>query len=200
MGKKRFACALCVVTLLSLLAGCAQTDDSKPEVAVRHPFRLDITSGDGAEVSWEGHTDGYYPGTVETMHLAVRNYTDQPWDSRLCVQLLESQPSSVVIPLVEQEIDLEPDLGFARDVQVELPDDLPPGIYGLARVVHKPTGPIVDVIPVQVGGGEREPFQGEWPMAAALEACAAPQATDSSPTSQPAVFQSHFGRSRDGWQ
>ncbi|MBN1135617.1 MAG: hypothetical protein JXM73_03485 [Anaerolineae bacterium] len=180
MSKKHLVYALCACTLLGLLAACVQADHSTPDVAERHPFSLDIAGEDGAEVSWTGYTDGYRPGTTETMRLAIRNNTDQPWNGRLCVQLLEPQPSSVVIPLAEQEFDLESGGGRERDVRVDLPANLPSGIYGLALVVHKPAGPVVDVIPVQVGGGEREPFQGEWPMEAALEACPALQGSSPS--------------------
>jgi hypothetical protein len=133
-----------------------------------------MAGGDGAEVSWQGYTDGYQPGTAETMHLTINNSTGQIWDGRFCMQLLEPVPSSVVIPLAEQEFSLAPDGGSTQDVRVELPTDLALGIHGLALVVHEPGGPIVDVIPVQVGEGENEPFQGDWPTETALGACPAP--------------------------
>jgi hypothetical protein len=199
MAKKKIVCVLCVLALLSLVVACSQTDPT-PDVAERHPFSLDIGGADRAEVSWDGYTDGYRPGTTETMQLAVRNNTGQPWDSRVCMQLLEPQPSSVVIPLSEQEFDLESGGGFARDVQVDLPADLSPGIYGLALVVHKPAGPIVSVIPVQVGEGQREPFQGEWPTEAALEACPAPPGTGGDPATQPILFEEGFEEGLDRWQ
>jgi len=200
MAKKQVVWALCAIMLLSLLAACQQTDDVAPEVAERHPFSLDIAGGDGAEVSWQSYTDGFGPGTTETMQLAVRNNTGQPWKGRLCVQLLEPQPSAAVISLVEQEFDLELGGGFSREVLADLPANLPAGTYGLALVVHKPTGPSVSVTPVRVGEGEREPFQGKWPTAAALEACPAPQNTGGDPAAQPVAFQEPFEGSLDGWQ
>jgi len=146
--------------------------------AERHAFSLDIMSGNGAEVSWEGYTDEYRPGTSETMHLAVKNSTDKPWAGRLCFQLLEPQPSSVVMPLANQEFNLQWGDGLAQEVHLNLPADLSPGIYGLSLVIHTSTGPIAEVIPIWVGDeGKREPFQGEWPMGPALEACRAPQST-----------------------
>jgi hypothetical protein len=200
MAKKQVVWALCAIMLLSLLAACQQTDDVTPDVAQRRPFSLDIAGGDGAEVSWQGYTDGYRPGTTETMQLAVRNNADQPWKGRLCVQLLEPQPSSAVISLVEEEFDLEPGGGFARELLADLPADLSTGTYGLALVVHKPAGPSVSVTHVRVGEGEREPFQGEWPTAAALEACPAPQNTGGDPAVQPVSFQERFEGSLNGWQ
>jgi len=166
--------AFCAFTLLSLLAACNPVYGPTPDVVERSPFRLDIEAEDGTFVSLESYAEGFLSGTTETMHMAVKNNTDQTWTGRLCLQLLEPRPSSVVIPLAEQEFELESGGGFKRDVDVDLPADLSSGTYGLALVVHEPTGPGVGVIPVQVGEGEREPFQGEWPTEAALEACAPP--------------------------
>jgi hypothetical protein len=174
MLRKHLVQLLCAFTLLGLLTTCAQNDSSTAASGGRHPFSVDTAGEDGASLSWQGDTDGYRPGTAETLRLAVNNSTGQAWKGRFCVQLLEPMPSSVVIPLAEQEFSLESDGGFAQDVRVELPADLTPGIHGLALVVHEPTGPIVDVIPVQVGQGEREPFKGDWPTELALDSCPAP--------------------------
>jgi hypothetical protein len=174
MTKTPFVSALCALVVLSLVAGCTPADNSTPVVPERHPFRLNTGSEDGAEVSLEGYADGHVPGTAETMRLAVKNNTDQFWAGRLCLQLLEPLPSSVVIPLAEQQIDLQPGAGSERDVRVDLPADLSPGVYGLALVVHKPAGPIVSVTTTQVGGDGQVPFHGQWPTEAALEACPAP--------------------------
>jgi len=174
MLRKHLVHILCAFTLLGLLAACAQNDSSTPASGGRHPFSVDMMGEDGAGVSWQGDTDGYRPGAAETMHLTIDNSTGQAWNGRFCVQLLEPMPSSVVIPLAEQEFSLESDGGFSQDLRVELPADLTSGIHGLALVVHEPTGSIVDVIPVQVEEGEREPFQGDWPTEAALDSCPAP--------------------------
>jgi len=183
MTKKRFIYVLCTLSILNLLAACAPAVGPTPDEAARHPFSLHIAGEDGAEVTWESYTEGFLPGTTETVHLAVQNNTGQHWKGRLCVQLLEPLPSSVVIPLTQQEFSLESGGGFARDVSVDLPADLAAGTYGLALVVHQPTGPVVDVVPVQVGEGKREPFQGEWPTKAALEACPAPEGGHADPVS-----------------
>jgi hypothetical protein len=174
MLRKHLVHILCAFTFLGLLTACAQNDSSTAASGGRHPFSVDTAYGDGARVSWQGDTDGYRPGSAETVRLAVNNNTGQAWNGRFCVQLLEPMPSSVVIPLAQQEFSLESDSGFVHDVRVELPADLTPGIHGLALVVHEPTGPIVEVIPVQVGEGERESFQGDWPTEAALDGCPAP--------------------------
>jgi hypothetical protein len=174
MFNRRFVHIVCAFALLALLAACMESDSTTPASAGRHPFRVDMAGRDGAKVSWQGVTDGYRSGTAETMHLTINNSTGHTWDGRFCVQLLEPSPSLVVIPLAEQEFSLEPDGGFSQDVRVDLPADLELGIHGLALVVYEPGGPVVDVIPVQVGEGENELFQGDWPTEAALDVCPAP--------------------------
>jgi hypothetical protein len=181
MLGKHFVQLLFAFTLLGLLAACAQNEASTVDSVARNPFSVDLNGAEGARVSWQGYSDGYRPGTAQTMHLAIDNHTDQAWNGRFCVQLLEPMPSSVVISLAEQEFSLESDAGFVRDVQVELPANVRLGIRGLALVVHEPTGSIVNVIPVQVGEGEGEPFHGDWPTQAALGACPLPQSASGGP-------------------
>ena len=173
MLRRHVVHILCAFALLALLAACGQSDNIAPVSEGRHPFGVDMLGGDGAKVSWRGYADGYEPGTAETMQLTISNGTSQAWDGRFCVQLLEPMPSLVVIPLAEQEFSVASGGGFTQDVRVELPADLTPGTHGLALVVHEPSGPVTDVLPVQVGEGENEPFQGDWPIEAALDACPA---------------------------
>jgi hypothetical protein len=174
MLRKHFVHIFCAFTLLGLLAGCAQNDGSTEALAGRHPFSIETTAEDGARISWQGYADGYRPGTAETMRLVINNNAAQAWNGRFCVQLLDPMPSLVVTSLAEQEFSIRSDGGFTQDIGVELPADLTPGIHGLALVIHKPSGSIVDVIPVQVGEGDREPFEGDWPTEAALDSCPAP--------------------------
>jgi hypothetical protein len=182
MVRKHFVHILCAFTLLGLLAACVQNDSSISASGGRYPFSVDMASADGARVSWQGYSDGYRPDTAKTMHLTIDNNTSQDWNGRYCVQLLEPMPSSLVLPLAEQEFSLKSDGGFTQDVQVQLPADLTPGIHGLALVVHEPAGPIVEVIPVQVGEGEEKSFQGDWPIQAALDTCPVPQSASGGPT------------------
>jgi len=176
MRGKRVVWVLCVIGLASLVTACGYIGSVSSNAAERHPFSLNIVSGEGAEVRWEGNSDGYRPDTTETMHLVARNNTRQSWDGRICVQLLEPRPSAVINALAQQDFVLEPAGGFTQDVVVDLPQQLQPGSYGLALVVQTPTGPLMEVIVVRVGEGAREPFRGEWPTEAALAACPAPTA------------------------
>ncbi len=174
MSGKRFAQIVCALALIGPLAACAQNDGSTLPPAGRQSFNLSMTGEDGIQVSWQGHDGALRPGSAETVHLAVVNNTGRAWNGRFCVQLLEPSPSAVAIPLAQEDFRLEPGASSSQDVRVELSADLPPGVHGLALVMHKPVGPIVEVIPVQVGGGESEPFDGDWPTDAALVACPAP--------------------------
>ena len=174
MSRKVLLHVLCSFTLLGLLAACAQTEDLTPEAGERNPFGVDIVGEDGTAVSLDGYGDGYSPGATETVRWGVQNNTGQPWNGRLCLQLLEPAPSIVVLPLAQEEFDLMSGSGFEREVHFDLPADLAPGTYGLALVIHNPTGPTTSVTTVHVGKGEQEPFQGQWPMEPPLEACPAP--------------------------
>lgn len=78
MLRKHFVYILCAFTLLGLPAGCAQNDSSTPPSPGRHPFRVDMAGRDGARVSWQGFTDGYRPGTAETMRLAITTAQARP--------------------------------------------------------------------------------------------------------------------------
>jgi len=174
MTRKHVVSALCVFALLGLLAACVQGDNPTPVVEERSPFSVDVRGGDGTVVSLDAYSDGYLPGGTDTVRLAVTNNTDQPWNGRVCLQMLEPAPSIVVRPLAEEAFDLPSGDGFQRDVQFDLPAELAPGTYGLALVIHTPTGPGTSVTAVLVGEGEREAFQGDWSWTAATEACPAP--------------------------
>ena len=170
MEKRWFMSILFCYIFLGFVTGC----NSNPEpthVGWRDPFQLNVTSEDGYLVTWEWYTRGYDPGVMEPMKFNVQNQSDQPWFGQICISLLEPRPSDVVLPLEEREFTLATGEGFEDTVNFEFPVDLPPGVYGLTLVVLRPAGPIVDVVPIQVGeGGEQRPTDA-WPMEAALEAC-----------------------------
>jgi len=174
MYQKKLFSVLLAVAVLSLLAACGSADLSTPEPAERTPFSLQTTSEDGAQVGWEAWANGYQPGASETMAIRVKNNTDQAWQGRLCVQLLERVPSQAVYPLAERAIDLESGVGFEDELRFVIPDELAAGTYGLALVIHRPAGPAVSVTSIQIGNGGVEPSEDAWPTDAALQACPAP--------------------------
>jgi hypothetical protein len=170
MKKGWFLSILLCFVLAGLVVGCNSNAEATP-VAWRDPFRLNVTSEDGYQVTWEGYTEGYDPGVSEPMKLAIQNQSVKPWFGQICISLLEPRPSGVVLPLAEREFTLASGEGFEDTVNFEFPVDLPPGVYGLTLVMQRPAGPMVDVVPIQVGeGGEQRPTDA-WPTEVAIEAC-----------------------------
>jgi hypothetical protein len=174
MTKKQILHVLFAFAVLSLVATCGPADASSPDLAKRNTFSLQTASEEGTQVRWEAYANGYQPGASETVDISVSNNTDQAWHGCLCVQLLEPAPSSAVLPLAEQVIDLESGVGFDDKMNIFMPDDLPPGTYGLALVVHRPAGPAASVVSIQVGDGGEERPADPWPTEAALRACPPP--------------------------
>lgn len=175
INKKATLFILLVVVTTNLVASCSIEAEPAP-VAVRHPFDMEITSEDGSLVTWEGYTNGYFPGESETTRLSVKNGTDQPWFGRICLSLLEPRPSDVVLPLEEREFTLASGDGFQDIVSFQFPAELPAGDYGLTMVIQQPAGPVVAVTSIQVGeGGEPEsnqlPPAVTWPSEATMQAC-----------------------------
>ena len=178
MTKKQILCILFALAVLSLVAACGPADGSSPDLAERNPFSLQTVSEDGTQVRLEAYANGYQPGASETMDISVSNNTDQAWHGRLCVQLLEPAPSLAVLPLAERAIDLEPGVGFQDTMSIVIPDDLQPGTYGLALVVHRPAGLGANVVSIQVGDSDGDLPADSWPKDAALRACPPPVSSD----------------------
>lgn len=166
---------LLVIPVFTLLSACGPTKSPTLDAATRHPFSLVIGVEDGAQVSLGGYTVVYRPETSESLQIDVRNNTERPWNGRLCVQLLKPFPAGVVVPLIEKDFTLDSGEGFDHSLGMNLPANLLPGTYGLAFVVYKPVGPVVDVIFIQVGegDGDGQPMV-NWPVNSALEACPDP--------------------------
>jgi len=140
----------------------------------RQPFTTRSESEGGAVISWSGFTDGYQPGEETTFEVTIKNNIDQPWRGRFCLQLMAQDRAAVITTLTQQEINLEPGMGFSDSLTVKLPQSLDPGGYGLSMAVRRPAGPMVDLIPIQVGGSsEVRRAATQQDMDAALEACSA---------------------------
>lgn len=157
-----------------LMAGCSAIGQelATPTAAPRHPFSARSESEGGAVVFWSGYTDGYQAGERTTFDLTIKNNTDQVWQGRYCLQLMAQESATVIKTLSQKEINLEPGVGFSDEFTVQMPETLDPGAYGLSMAVRRPEGPMVDLIPIQVGGSSetRKPASQE-DMNASLEAC-----------------------------
>ncbi|MBS3751716.1 MAG: hypothetical protein KGY39_09460, partial [Anaerolineales bacterium] len=157
-----------------LMAGCSSLSQERgtPTAAPRHPFSARSESEGGAVVFWSGYSDGYQAGEQTTFDLTIKNNTDQVWQGRYCLQLMARESATVLKTLAQKEINLEPGMGFSDEFTVQMPETLDPGAYGLSMAVRRPEGPMVDLIPIQVGGSNevRKPTSQE-DMNASLEAC-----------------------------
>ncbi len=166
------------VLLLGLVAmvgaGCIMVADAltAQEKSERSVFSTSREREDGAFVEWSGYTDGYEPGAEATFDIMIRNQTEDEWPGRFCLQLVDLDDQAVVSTLKERPFNLEPGLGFAQSITVQLPENLDARAYGLSLVVRKPHGPSVDLVRITVGEtvAERGTVS-QADMDAALEAC-----------------------------
>jgi hypothetical protein len=118
----------------------------------REPFSSQRESENGIMVRWSGDTTGHEPGEQTTVDTRFANNSEEIWAVRFCLQLLNRQASDVeIIGLEEREFHLDPGVGQSSEVTFQVPAGLEPGAYGLALVVHRPGGPMVDVVAIRVG-------------------------------------------------
>jgi hypothetical protein len=141
------------VTLIAVAVALAACETELVEtVERREPFSSQRESEDGIVVQWSGYTAGYEPGEEAAVEAAFTNNSDQIWSVRFCLQLLDRRQGDMeIIGLDERGFGLDPGVGQSSEVAFRVPADLEPGAYGLALVVQRPGGPMVDVIAIQIG-------------------------------------------------
>lgn len=162
-------------TVVGLLAvGCAAPARGfqTPTLEPREPFSARRESQDGAIVAWSGEAQRYPPGAQAEFEVTIKNETSEIWHGRYCLQLLDRDLPQVLATLEQRPFTLEPGVGFSDTLTVQFPEDLDAGGYGLSLAVRRPAGPMVDLVPVQIGETQerRRPATQE-DMDAALEAC-----------------------------
>jgi hypothetical protein len=118
---------------------------------VRHLFSARAESEDGAVVAWSGYTEGYESGAEEQFDITIENETAQSWRGRYCLQLLAGQSHRVLATLEQQVFTLEPGVSFSEAVTVRFAESLEDGAYGLSLAVRRPSGSLVDLVPIQIG-------------------------------------------------
>ena len=143
-----------------------------PTVDDRDSFASSRTSSDRFFVEWKGYREGYRAGSGAEFDLTIKNKTDQAWSGRYCLQLMAQKSPLVITTLDQRAFSLRSGVGFSDTISVQIPRTLEVGAYGLSLVVRRPGGPMVDMIPVQVGATDevRQPATQD-DMDAALEAC-----------------------------
>ena len=178
-GRERVKKLTSWTTLLLILtvllgAGCvAPTGGPQtPTQEARKPFSARTESEDGAIVAWSSYTEGYEPGAEVEFDITIKNETDQTWRGRYCLQLLARHSHEVIVTLEQRAFTLEPGVGFSDTITARLPADLDEGGYGLSLAVRRPGGPMVDLVPIQIGETDavRRPTT-QQDMDASLEAC-----------------------------
>jgi hypothetical protein len=157
------------------IAGCgAPTSGSQTptEETAPEPFSARAESEDGTIVAWSGYTEGYEPGAEATFDITIQNETDQSWEGRYCLQLLDRQLPKVVATLEQRAFTLDSGVGFSDEITVQFPGEMGEGTYGLSLAVRRPGGPMVDLVPVRVGEtDEVRRATTQRDMDASLEAC-----------------------------
>ena len=204
VGKRQTRCAgpavlgtLLLVIAGLLVAGCGPGTDAAPTPmgGAREPFASTRETGDGAVVGWEGYTGGYDPGAEASFDITIKNESKETWQGRFCLQLLDRQMPQVIATLEQRPFVLEPGMGFSDQITVQFPHELDEGAYGLSLAVRRPAGPVVDLVPVQVGESDevRRPTT-QQDMDASLEAC--PPVASAALDSGPLVEQAQAGLAR----
>lgn len=178
ISKKYFeiqAVVLVILLFLSLfVCGCKfntiTTRTPTPQELKRFSARTE--SEDGTIIAWNGYTAGYEPGKEATFGITIKNETDQDWHGRYCLNLLAGQSHKVIATLEQREFTLQNGVGFSDDISVRWPVNLKSGAYGLSMVVRRPAGPMVDLVPIQIGETEEtRRVTTQEDMDASLAAC-----------------------------
>jgi hypothetical protein len=174
---------LLIITSL-VFTGCGVPAVGSPTTSPeeREWFSARRESWDGAIVVWSGYTEGYEPGAQAEFDITIQNETDQTWHGRYCLQLLDQQLPLVIATLESREFTLQPGVGFSDVINVQFPHELDEGAYGLSLPVRRSSGPMVDLVSIQIGvtDQERRPAN-QRDTDASLEACPPPVEASANP-------------------
>jgi hypothetical protein len=163
MESKRFLnalplVALAVGALTLLIAGCAAPAEVKEQgTNLTDPFSSRSEGENGIVVEWSGYTHGHQPGKGSAFALMLRNGSQDVWQGRYCIQLLDRQ--SVVATLKRREFSLQPGKDWHTQESIHFPDGLSEGAYGLALAIP---GRLSSVVTIQVGRGTGA-YSVTWP-------------------------------------
>ena len=152
MDSRRFLNALPLVAvkvgaLMLLMIGCAAPAEVKePGSDLTDFFSSRMESQNGIVVEWSGHTHGHRPGDASAFVLLLHNGSQDVWQGRYCIQLVDLQ--SVVATLKRGEFSVQPGKDWRMQESIRFPDGLSEGVYGLALVIP---GQLSSVQTVRVG-------------------------------------------------
>jgi hypothetical protein len=147
---------LTAVALVLIVVGCAgPTKVQGQEGNPTDPFSSRMEGRDGTIVEWSGYAQGHRPGKESAFELTLYNGSQEPWQGRYCLQLLDRHAAAATFTL--EGFSLQPGESWFR--QVPIRDDLAEGAYGLALIIP---GRLSSVTTIQVGE-ESESYGGPWP-------------------------------------
>lgn len=147
-----------MVGLMLIVAACADPMGTKEqESRWTDPFSSRVEGEEGTAVDWSGYAQGHRPGQESTFGLVLHNGSQDAWQGRYCIQLLDRH--SVVATLMQGVFSLQSGESWSRQVPIRFPDGLVEGAYGLALIIP---GRLSSVSTIQVGK-ESEAFGGPWP-------------------------------------
>ena len=162
-----------LLVILGLLVAACGAPAPTPTPPSLEPFSARRESGGGFIVEWSGNTRGHEPGQTSIFETTITNESGQNWQGRYCLQLLAKDGAEPSVSTLDMRpFELEPGVGFSTSIEAQMPQALDPGAYGLSLVVRRPGGPMVDLVPIQVGDTSEEyGTTTQRDMDAAAEAC-----------------------------
>ena len=130
--------ALILAGLLSISVMACATQPTQPF----NPFTLGIGY---AELT--GYTDGLLPGNTYEFELTIRNDTEEPWQGKYCLFLVDEK--KIVMEIEGDSFNLLQGGSLTRTVPMAVPYDFKDGSYGLTLMVP---GRGASMTTIRIGG------------------------------------------------
>jgi hypothetical protein len=146
-------------------AGCSglplsqDNQQSGPAAGLQNAFSLSQKGEEGTQVGLVGYTVGYQLGESYTLGFTLNNSSSAPWTGSYCLQLLSQE--GIEATLAQDDFNLQAGQGFSRDLDLQIPENIEPGPYGLALVIPERS---TSVTTIWVGQ-ETDTQVGAWPQA-----------------------------------
>lgn len=163
VAPKWILIGLLIVSLAA--AGCSSlpvsqdNQPSGPAAGLQNAFSLSQKGEEGTQVGLVGYTVGYQPGQTYTLVFTLNNASSAPWIGSYCLQLLSRE--GIEATLEQNEFNLQAGQGFTRDLDLQIPENIEAGPYGLALVIPERS---TSVTTIWVGQ-ETNAQAGPWPQA-----------------------------------
>ena len=161
----RFGLAVVLLGLAALAAvGCSQ-DNASP-TGLSEPFTVDM-----GYFTLEGYSSGYEPGNKYSFKVSLNNTEKEEWKSHFSAYLIDTD--GVVMDIVSRRpINLPPLAAISSRFEMDLPENVTDGMYGLMMVFPGRGSSITTIYvgeePAPTGmparpGQDPPATQGPWP-------------------------------------